>query len=34
VFRVPTGDEPRWLEIWDGDEPGDSLGDTRIRIPL
>lgn len=34
VFRVPTGDVPRRLDVWDGDEPGDSLGDTRIRIRL
>jgi len=34
VFRVPGGDVPRRLDVWDGDEPGDSLGKTRIRIRL
>lgn len=34
VYRLPSGDVPRRLDVWDGDEPGDSLGNTRIRIRL
>jgi uncharacterized protein DUF1707 len=32
VFRVPEGDEAEWLDVWNGDEEGDILGKTRIRV--
>jgi hypothetical protein len=34
VFQVPAGDEPRRLDVWNGDEPGDILGRTRIAVRL
>ena len=32
VFRVPAGDEAQRLDVWNGDEEGDILGRTRIRV--
>jgi hypothetical protein len=32
VLRVPEGDEAESLDVWNGDEPGDILGKTRIRV--
>jgi hypothetical protein len=34
VFRVPEGDEAQRLDVWNGDEEGDILGKTRIRVEV
>ena len=32
VFRVPEGDRAQRIDVWNGDEEGDILGKTRIRV--
>ncbi len=34
VFQVPAGDNASRLDLWNGDEPGDILGKTRIAFRL
>jgi hypothetical protein len=34
VYRVPEGDEAQRLDVWNGDEEGDILGKTRIRVEV